>query len=332
MSEKALWNRLVVYVGSVLIALAFSSIVVGIVWTLAASHAEYDVDAKHYAETYSADEAYKLYQKCNSPDPRIQAECIAAAVETTRDHQRNEENLKAQRETANWAYAMTWIAFFSLLATFGGIFFVRENLLEMQKGRAVTERAVRVSERAINIAERPWLSVSVKIASPLVFRDEEGTIAFDFIVINHGKTPATAVEVRPHLTVGRDSYFNRLKQTVALAKQRRPITTIAFGHKAFPGQPLHFQIQMTLRRDEIEAYFTANPSTYSIIYVTATLSGCVVYDSVLGDRNHVTEFILGLAQRDSSGGRMWLPFPVEDGEISADRLVLEPGMGSGNAD
>ena len=80
------------------------------------------------------------------------------------------------------------------------------------------------------------------------------------------------------------------------------------------------------------ADFTANPSTYSIIYVTATLSGCVVYDSVLGDRNHVTEFILGLAQRDSSGGRMWLPFPVEDGEISADRLVLEPGMGSGNAD
>lgn len=123
--------------------------------------------------------------------PKELGECYKNAIETAREPERSERDLKAQEDMAASAKGALIVALLSFFVTVVGVMFVAANLIEAKE---TTKAAVGMNDltRAL---ETPWLGI----------RMPEGVIQFDsngfvhrpikFRIVNMGRSPAEIVEV-----------------------------------------------------------------------------------------------------------------------------------------
>lgn len=95
-------------------------------------------DKRHQAQRAANNAAQKNYQECVSkPTPQEAVECYQRSEQTSREDQRADQDLNAQREMADWAEGMLWATLFVGISTIGitalGVVYVRETLWETRR-------------------------------------------------------------------------------------------------------------------------------------------------------------------------------------------------------
>jgi hypothetical protein len=191
-SDHERWNRTAAFIGAVIVSIISSTVIVAIIWQLAVSHTQGQIKNERYSTHYAESASKQIQESCNSPDLDVQRECIEKIVTSTHEQQRNESDVQAQWQMADWAYAMVIISGFSFLATIAGIFFVRENLLEMQKTSELSREAIQVAKNE----QRAWLAVALSDAQPHRHSSEKvAGVKFKFAITNMGSQPAFSVHL-----------------------------------------------------------------------------------------------------------------------------------------
>lgn len=143
-------------------------------------------DQEHSTFYAERDDAEIRYSKCLSAATDLNGarECIKDPSTTSRQAQRAEQNLNAQREMAHWAESMAWAAWLigvcTLIVTVVGVRYVYLTLIATQvmadDTRKIGEQQVAASLAAIDVAQeannaaalqsraafKPWISVELK--------------------------------------------------------------------------------------------------------------------------------------------------------------------------
>lgn len=130
--------------GGAVIALLISWLVV---WELSAQISESRTHQE--SANYTKQAQQEIDRTCVGIDATQVPQCVSQILQTTRDAERADHDLQAQRDMANWARLMFLLSAGGLPLTVVGIYFVRENLLEMQRQRAVSQNAVDVALKSM---------------------------------------------------------------------------------------------------------------------------------------------------------------------------------------
>lgn len=195
---------IIVVVGITLVAL--------FAWTIPFSKGYQAADKDHesdYAAHYTAE---REYEECRSKASVEEAvRCAQNAAQTSRNYQRAEQDLDAQREMANWAEGILWATLIlgsaSLVITSIGVVYVA---LTLRETRNTTKAAVDGAKAAHNAAiatrevgeaqVRPWLlnvTIQTTMAGPSIIAGVERAIVMMLTPVwqNYGQSPATEVSV-----------------------------------------------------------------------------------------------------------------------------------------
>lgn len=134
---------------------------------------------------------------CEGQPSTAFVECATAVITQNRGNQRDEHSLRAQSDAANWAFWAIFIAFFQLIATAIGLFYIRGTLVETRRAVNDTAAATNAMKEANEFSKeisaielRPYL-----VVRPLGIHREAGKTEFRGVVeiSNIGKTPANGV-------------------------------------------------------------------------------------------------------------------------------------------
>jgi hypothetical protein len=136
------------------------------VWIVAESKTHNDSYATRYARQHSENAERQIVRTCIDADKSALAKCITDIVKTQLEEQRAEYNLSAQQETANWSLGMLGISALSLFIAGFGIFFVRENLLEMRKQREISQNSLKALTDQNALGNPPRLRVTYFSINP----------------------------------------------------------------------------------------------------------------------------------------------------------------------
>jgi hypothetical protein len=151
-----------------------------------------------YAKAAQAD----AQSACAGREGTAAFECIYEKVEAAQEQARGEQDLSAQQKAANSALLSTIIAFFTLVMTGVGVWFVKRTLEATLEAVEDTGKATLAMQEANRIAEnqrRPWVSCKEFIIADLKTVKMEGERFFfyfsGFIVIeNIGDSVASNFE------------------------------------------------------------------------------------------------------------------------------------------
>lgn len=205
-----------------------------------------------YAEYQTKAEAEKhLYDRCIDAglSKYELAKCINEIIETSRQPQRAEEDLKAQKEMAFWS---------KYSAIFGGVIGI-VTIFAGGVGLYIAGGAWREARRAADIAreqvaasERPWLSIEAEIGGPLVFdKNGDWRITLLFKLENHGKVPAANAMISTEIFPSLNNVQHRLLELSKEATAQDPPLRITIGDTLFPGQIVYKTITFDLSNKQI---------------------------------------------------------------------------------
>ena len=158
-----------------------------------------EVYHEHATSEAYADAQEQYRQKCLSlTTTREVATCFDEVIKSSRETQRAEEDLYAQKRMAAWAewmfYATFLIGVVSVFVTTAGVFPVRRTLdLQRTATEAATEAAKasveanRLNREGFIADQRPWLSVEVVVTGPLKPDPYGMRVGIEFTLKNFGK-------------------------------------------------------------------------------------------------------------------------------------------------
>ena len=158
-------------------------------WDLASLNTRYQIEAERHTTHYSERTSEQIKESCTPSNPLPRDQCIEEIIKASHENQRNEADLYAQRQMADWAYAITVIGSFSIFLTIAGIYFVRESLIEMQRTRKVSEDAVKAALQQVKIQLRPKITAN-QIAMEVV---ADMPLAGHLILVNEGGNSAEII-------------------------------------------------------------------------------------------------------------------------------------------
>lgn len=124
---------------------------------------------QYAASKAEADAKYRLQAKCAEvADIEILRSCFADAIRETREPQRSEEDLKAQKDMARYAFWMLLVTGFvgslTIILTGVGVYFVRETLAETRRiGEAQTRAYVFAKEAIIFNSHTEHPTIRIKL-------------------------------------------------------------------------------------------------------------------------------------------------------------------------
>lgn len=237
-------------------------------------------------------------------------ECVVKSVTANSEDKQSQYDLKAQQDMAAWAYGMfiatLWIAGITLV----GVLFVGWTL--------IATRRMAIDTREFGVAQtRPWLSLKLEVGSDLAFKDDGGRIAIIATLVNHGHSPAIAVDVHFASTAAIEREMTVLEETRArpfIASQKRS----RFGHRIFPQEPHRHRAKITIpiSREGFERGMISPVVVCSVRYQTP------------GDpqSQHFTDVAMSLVDTESGMG---LGMSTKVKAIPQNRLKLEQhGLGA----
>lgn len=214
----------------------------------------HDGEANSRARTEQRDIGARIRQRCTGSVGFARKECATQTVEATRERQRNEYNLQAQRDAARWAF---WAAIIAALQIPVGVF----GLYALLRSLRQTEKSLRIAQRenarnttrfiasdndtakALAHAETTAIAAmeQVKIAGDTARKQLRAYLDFDdivfipgvftevvshdsfgvkFKVCNFGKTPAQNVVVK---------YVSKVVNSVGTVVETTEDKQIVFG-------------------------------------------------------------------------------------------------------
>lgn len=133
-----------------------------------------------------------------------------ADQEPSRDVWRQENDLKAQREMADWAFLMVIISFFNTAITATGVWFVRETLRATQGMLVAPNSATKAAEDVVSetrrIGEAQVQAYVAPVKGECLWRDNKPSRLILFFA-NSGQSPALNCEMTIDGLTGRSARF-----------------------------------------------------------------------------------------------------------------------------
>lgn len=163
-------------------------------------------DEEHAARHARRDTAEIVYRDCleGSFDINMAKECANKAHSTSRESERAEQNLNAQREMAHWSRGMLWAAWLvgvvTILITSMGVFFVKRTLEQAgDTNRAAVDAAIaaREANQIMRDEQRAWVAVDFHADTTLRHMPASNTLMLPVRIVpqNLGNTPAANLYV-----------------------------------------------------------------------------------------------------------------------------------------
>jgi hypothetical protein len=158
------------------------------------------------------------------------------------------------------------------------------QLHEMKVATVLTRDTIEISRAAINAAQRPWVSVDVRIAGPLVFNSDGATLTLESRIKNFGRTPAINARVFAYMSLlNSDNLFSECD------KQRNRGTKM-FGELLFPNEASNNNNSVYVSEHDLDVAEQASKDKY----LSITIFGCVDYVSTLDTLHHQSRFLYNL--------------------------------------
>lgn len=176
------------------------------------------------AERSATDASKRTKAEC-AKRPTVQAaiECYDDAEKTSREHQRAEQDLNAQREMADWTETMLWSGLVLGVLTTAiaglGVYWVRATLVEARNTTAAATAATRaaVEANALTMREnRPWIVIRARQNNVLAWKGGSQWFNWPFSIENHGGGVAKILSIEfacylwPTCDNCPSSYFSQL--------------------------------------------------------------------------------------------------------------------------
>ncbi len=171
------------------------------------------------------------------------------------------------------------------------------NLQNQRSVKATLEAAAdtnKIAMQALETQQRPWITESAQIGSPIDFNVNGANITFLFTLDNVGHTPAEKVWVEAKLinkiSGGLPSIEEQQKVCDGPATTTAP-KTFTLGEILFPGKPFSWSLGWTIPWSEIQGERAPN-------LLGPLLYGCVEYSYGLSTKRHSTPFRYAVIQVD----------------------------------
>jgi len=285
------WGPITTSVNAVF-AVVFICLFALAVWNMSASYTRNSIDAGRNTAEDSKNTKQKIESTCIATDRTAFSECVYEIVKTTNDAQRAEEDLSAQKDMAEWAFWMLTVSGLGIALTVVGIYFVRENLREMQLQRAIGHSAVEAAKESNTVARKIGEAQvrAYVVCEEANCKTTKNTIELWIKLKNYGQTPAKNIQIESYLQAsasdpqGNPSWRFRNYKTIKM-EGRAP--NIAAGASDF-GLVI-WMIGVGLEGREAETIRTIIDERLEV-HPTCKLS----FDDVFGE-NHTTEFVLNLS-------------------------------------
>jgi hypothetical protein len=175
----------------------------------------------------------------------------------------------------------------------------------------------------INIANlRPWIPPSVRISGPLHHEPDGGlNITLQFALVNTGHSPASYVFPSSHFYLRRKDHRDDLseQQNWCRKERQRPVSPRDIGVTVFPNEtaPIPQIVVSVSKNDLVEG---TEPHTKWLFPV---IVGCINYQFDFAGGWHQSRYIYWVSKIDRA------PISVEEGDIPAEKLFLEPQFTDG---
>lgn len=216
---------------------------------------------------------------------------------------------------ANYWYALWWgIAAYFCVGMGSGFTYYYYVIKPSQESAEVEKAPTPIP---ISVADRPWLSVEVAPAGPLVFDGDNVHLRVAYQVRNTGRSVAVGVTINAAVVVPQDmnAYFKE-----PIERQKRLCENVTSGVNSttiFMDKPLVSVVGYGLRRQDMESRRIGD-SDMAILMIV----GCVDYQFVDRSSHHQTGFIYEVNELDPEKGPAH-PLAITIGKnVPADRLVL----------
>jgi len=296
------------WVGITLAALFAALIMLTVGLSIGESLGYHEAQSDGYAAQYP-NETDQRVEKCfDQVDIARAKECAQEEITASRDDQRSEQDLGAQRQMAKWAY---WLLLFTVAQSLLGVLGFGALLITIKQGRDandISREGVRNQSRAylavsgVEIEEPDWYQLEIKDVGPKSTLCSTLTLT----LANNGETPARFTGF--YLAVQWLGSDGMSDQMVAFEKQ------ITFNvHRGVPTQ-----VPLKCRAD---GGGLANPGELFVL-------GRIDYEDVFGDEQH-ERFCY---QADTGGSFFELDFPVRLNAYGLDEYMKRVGVSEDDSD
>ncbi len=229
-----------------------------------------------------------------------------------------------------------------IVAIFTGVLFLATVALfySSEKVADAAKQSANVAEKTLVATQRPWVSVEMKIISPLTY-DAEGNaqITIGFMLKNIGNSPAVELDLIAELhPIFGDAVAKKQKLCDAVRKSHPLDSRVSeWGLVLFPQQSMPFGQALSVSHKEIEEFNLAQAGDSPIwpkdrLIWPAKIIGCVNYKFTFTDGYHQTGFV-GLLHRPSPDGPNYPPVMFRAGEdVPIEAMELIPSRFGSSAD
>jgi hypothetical protein len=121
------------------------------IWQLSAQQAAHREAARKHTHEYAAQAEQRIAEVCTNREARAYAKCIVEIVDATRESQRAEQDLSAQKEVADWTLWAVILSSIAILVSGAGLVALVRTV---EQGREALAHAQKVSRADL----RPWLT------------------------------------------------------------------------------------------------------------------------------------------------------------------------------
>lgn len=189
-------GRYLAIVGASLVAVAVLSGTLTFTFHMGALSGRSDAQARGYAATYPTDTRKQVADCWTKTERSAAQECVASAIQASREAQRSEADLSTQRQMSDWAFWGLVVAIvigcITTVVTSLGTYLIFKQVKFSREAVEETGRATQAMLEANDIAksaQRPWLKVTAtaraNISPPMkgngFFQDFPGAIG---LIIN----------------------------------------------------------------------------------------------------------------------------------------------------
>lgn len=182
---------------------------------------------RYYANADARDKAYRECLETSATIPEA-AYCVEHTGQATREAERAEQDLSAQREMAQWAEGMLWATLIVGVAATGvsllGVHYIKKTLIQADDTNAAAE-AANEANRIARAEQRPWLVIEREVNCEFFDHGHGGSFVWNYKFVNKGKMPAYDCRLSVRL-IRRNGLMGMAEQLNGYAAERIEAHTI----------------------------------------------------------------------------------------------------------
>lgn len=204
-------GRYLAIVGASLVAVAVLSGTLTFTFHMGALSGRSDAQAQGYAATYPTDTRKQVADCWTKTERSAAQECVASAIQASREAQRSEADLSTQRQMSDWAFwglvvaivigcITTVVTSLGTYLIFKQVKFSREAVEETGRATQAMLEANKLARISHRSSMRPWLFITANPGS-LRIVGRELRLHVTITVTNAGKLPARNIQIKAALFI-----------------------------------------------------------------------------------------------------------------------------------